>query len=127
MHSLHHDITATSSKSPSLPRGLTKFPVDMAHRLAAVALLALIVAIPLAARSTPLPSGTLERGGISHADARFRVGIRIVSSCRVFVTGQGEVRSSCGSSWTPPPHIVAIRSIQNASQSGQVREYAITF
>jgi hypothetical protein len=139
MHSIHPDIKATSAKSPSHSRGsslytpcsnsLTKRPGGTAKRFAAIALLALTFAIPLPALSTQAAphGGATEGSGISRADTHFRVGIRIVSSCQVFVTAQGEVRSTCSSSWTPPPHIVAITSIQNESQSGMRREYAVTF
>jgi hypothetical protein len=135
MHSIRHDITAASSTRRSrLPGaspcsdGREKLPISMANRFVAATLVALIAAISLPAHSTqaPLPGSLSKQSGMSHADAHFRIGIRIVSSCRVFVTGQGEVRSTCSSALTPPPLIVAINSIQNRSQNPS-REYAITF
>jgi hypothetical protein len=85
-----------------------------------------VLCLGTAHAKSPAAAGTSGSSG-NVRSSQFRITMRIVSSCKVFVTAQFEVRSSCSYAQTPPPQIMAIVSLQNSPVSDQVREYSVTF
>ena len=106
------------------------------HSRCTVVALALAMAFAVLANSPVHAAQAMSLGSSSAAassmrggahSGEFRISMRIVSSCKVFVSTQGEVRSACAYVRTPPPQILAITSMQNSPVSDQVREYSVTF
>lgn len=108
------------------------FRLRRTHGAAALLLaLAIVTGAPVRAAQALPTMGSVSASASSMRGAapssQFHVRMRILSSCQVFVTSLGEVRSNCSYAQTPAPLILAITSMRNSPVSDQVREYSVTF